>query len=247
MTKEEVIEKLNIFNDSNFKFDPIKHKYTYEDNQFISVTQFISRFHNKFDIEHWSKVKADEFGISQDEMKAEWQMLNDRANVIGTGTHNWIEFYYNRQFTDLPTDPDIIDRINKFNKIYSTHLYKLTPVKFEQRIFSKKYKIAGMIDSIFIYGDNILILDWKTNKDYTTDDHPKGKYEKLLYPFDFLWKNHLNEYSIQISMYMMILKEYGINVKQGYLVHIGPNTEAQIFKTINLVDLIEEFLEKNPI
>jgi hypothetical protein len=92
-----------------------------------------------------------------------------------------------------------------------------------------------------------MCVDWKTNKDFSNDDHPKGKYEKLLHPFDFLYKNHLNEYSIQISLYMMILKEYGINIKQGYLVHIGPNSEAQIYKTINLVDLIEEYLEKNPI
>jgi membrane-associated protease RseP (regulator of RpoE activity) len=39
-----------------------------------------------------------------------------------------------------------INRINKFNVIYAKHLHKLEPLKFEVRVFSKKWKIAGMID-----------------------------------------------------------------------------------------------------
>ncbi len=243
MNKDEIIKILETFdNDTSFKFDPINHRYTYSDEHFISVTQFISRFHSKFDTDKWSKIKAKQRGISKDEMLLEWKELNDRANFIGTSTHNYIEYYFNRIYQPLPNDLDVIDRINKFNKIYATHLYKLEPVKFEQRIFSKKWKIAGMIDSVFLYKDSIILLDWKTNKDFTNDDHPKGKYEKLLYPFDFLWKNHLSEYSIQISMYMSILKEYNINIKQGYLLYIGPNDEAQLYKCLNLCDIIENYL-----
>ncbi len=243
---DEILKKLEIFNDPNFRFDPIKHKYTLDGEHFISVTQFISRFHKPFETDKWSKIKAEQAGISQEEMLLEWKKLNDRANEIGTATHNWIENYYNRIYQELPSDIDVIDRINKFNIAYSKWLHKLQPLKFEQRIFSKKLKIAGMMDSLFMYNDNVFILDWKTNKAFTHDEHEKGQYENLLNPFDGYFKNHLNEYSIQVSLYKLILKEIGIDVKASYLLHIGPEEEAKMHKAHDFTTLLENYFIEEP-
>lgn len=239
---EEVLKKLKIFDDPNFKFDPIQHKYHLDGEHFISVTQFISKFHQKFDTEFWSKKKADDAGVSQDQILLEWKQLNDRANEIGTATHNWIENYYNGIYQQLPTDLDVIDRINKFNLAYAKWLYKLTPIKFEQRIFSRKWKIAGMMDSLFEFNGNVFILDWKTNKKFTHDEHEAGKFESLLEPFNDFFKNHLNEYSIQVSLYKLILREIGIDVKACYLLHIGPTEEAKMYKAHDLSDILETYL-----
>lgn len=237
--RDFILAKLSEYDDPNFVFDPIKHKYTYQGKHFISVTQFISRFHKQFDQDYWSKKKAEEAGVEQSEILEQWQILNDRANFIGTSTHNWIENYFNRLYQDLPTDLDVIDRINKFNKIYATHLHKLVPIKFEQRIFSKIWAIAGMIDSIFLYKDKIVILDWKTNKKFETHN---SFGEKLLEPFQDYDKCHLNEYSIQISLYSLILKEIGIDVKVGYLVYIGPSGDAEIHKCHDFTKILEDYL-----
>lgn len=236
-----ILQKLDVYNDIDFKFDPIRHRYTLNDVELTSVTRFISRFHKDFDVDYWSNKKSDDSGIPQDLILKEWKKNNDRSNFIGTTLHNFIENYFNKIPQDLPIDIDIIDRINKFNILYAKNLHKLTPIKFEQRIFSKRLKIAGMIDSIFLYKDSILVLDWKSNKKFDTDDSDRGRFEKLLYPFDNFWKNHLNEYSIQISMYIMILKEIGIDVKQGYLVHIGPDCEGNIHKCHNFVNILEKY------
>ncbi len=92
-----------------------------------------------------------------------------------------------------------------------------------------------MIDSLFLYKGKIYILDWKTNKQFTNDDHPKGRYEKLLEPFDQYWANHHNEYSIQLSLYALILEEWGFEVGGAYLVHIGPgDEESQLYKIIDM-------------
>ena len=235
------LDKLKFYDDIEFKFDPIKHKYTYQGEHFISVTQFISRFHKKFDTDFWSRKKAKEKGVDQSEILNEWQVLNDRANFIGTSTHNWIENYFNRIYQDLPSDLDVIDRINKFNKIFGSHLYKLTPLKFEQRVFSKRWKIAGMVDSLFIYKDKLIILDWKTNKKFTTENNYG---EKLLEPFQEFDKCHLTEYSIQLSLYALILKEIGLDVSVFYLVYIGPNEEAQLHKCHNFTQILFDYLER---
>ena len=235
--------QLNCFEDIKFEFDPVAHRYTYEGEPFISVTRFIQQFHKPFEQDYWSKKKAEQAGVPQDWILAEWKKLNDYANEVGTDTHQWIEDYFNQIWKPLPNNLDVIHRINKFNKIYAKQLHKLEPLKFEVRVFSPKWKIAGMIDSLFLYRGKIYILDWKTNKDFTDDNHQKGTYEKLLAPFQDHFKNHLNEYSIQLSLYSLILEEWGFQVGGAYIVHIGPGDEdAELYKVVDMRDNLKLFL-----
>ncbi len=240
-----ILKNLECFNDPEFKFNPTYHKYTYKDEPFESVTRFIQQFHEPFDQEYWSKVKADAAGVPQESILSDWKKLNDYANEIGTGIHQWIEFYFTKVWQEIPSNLDLIHRINKFNLVFAKHLHKLEPLKFEVRVFSKKWKIAGMIDSLFLYKGKIYIVDWKSNKLITDDDHPKGKYEKLLYPFENYFKNHINEYSIQLSMYALIIEEWGFEIGGAYIVHIGPGEEeAKIYKSVDMRENLKLFLDK---
>jgi ATP-dependent exoDNAse (exonuclease V) beta subunit len=243
--RDLILQKLNVYNnDIGFKFNPYKHEYTYDGKRFISVTQFISSFHEEFDTEGLSQKEAEKTGQTQEEILKLWKETNDRANFIGSTTHDWIEKYFKKTYQDLPNDLDVIDRINKFNVAFGKWLHKLSPVTFEQRIFSKKWNIAGTIDSLFIYKDKIIMLDWKTNKLFTDDDHYKGRYQKLLSPFGDFYKNHFNEYSIQVSLYKLILKEIGIEIKACYLLHIGPNSEAKMYTAKDFTTILEGYLTK---
>lgn len=234
--------QLECFNEIEFKFDPKKHKYTYNGEQFTSVTRYIEQFHKPFDEDFWSKKKSEKLGIEQQELILEWRRINKYANEIGTETHNWIECYFKKKWIPLPTNLDVIHRINKFNKIFATHLYKLEPLSFEVKVFSKKWKIAGMIDALFLYRGKIYIIDYKTNKNFTTDESLVYK-EKLLHPFENYYKTNLSEYSIQISLYALILKEWGFNVAGGYLLHIGPgDEEARMYKCLDLTLILEKYL-----
>jgi ATP-dependent exoDNAse (exonuclease V) beta subunit len=240
--KESILEDLECFKDKEFKFEPGLHKYTHNGDEMVSVTTFIQQFHKKFDKQYWSLRKAHEQNVPQEWIINEWQKLNDYANEIGTDTHNWIEDYFKGNWNKLPTNLDVINRINKFNIVYAENLYKLEPLKFELKVFSKKWKLAGTIDSLFMYRGKLVIVDWKTNKKFDTDETLKYK-ERLFPPFHDFNKSHLSKYSIQISLYSLILKEWGFNVSAGYLVHIGPGDEpAKIYKCINMVGILEEYL-----
>jgi len=236
--------QLECFEDIKFEFDPVAHRYTYEGESFISVTRFIQQFHKPFEQDYWSKKKAEQAGVPQDWILAEWKKLNDYANEVGTDTHQWIEDYFNKIWKPLPSNLDVIHRINKFNKIYAKQLHKLEPLKFEVRVFSPKWKIAGMIDALFVYRGKIYIIDYKTNKEFTTDDNLKYK-EPLLPPFQDFYKTHLSEYSIQISMYALILREWGFDVAGGYLIHIGPGDEdAVMHKCIDFTGILKGYLDE---
>lgn len=241
--KNFLLEKLEEFNDDNFKFDPIKHRYTYDGVEYTSVTRFIQQFHKPFDQDYWSKYKAEQAGVPQEEILAKWQDLNDSANIIGTDTHQWIEDYFNQKWVPLPSNIELTHRINKFNIIYANILHKLEPIKFEVRIFSKKWNIAGMIDALFLYDNKIYILDYKTNKKFTTTN----KYnEYLLPPFENYLKSHLSEYSIQLSLYSIILEEWGFEVGGAYIVYIGPGDEpASIHKIIDMREILTKYLNLN--
>jgi len=119
MTKEEVLDLLSVFDDTKFKFNSDKHLYTYDSDKFTSVTTLISKFHEPFDSDKWSKIKAEERGIEQEEILEEWQALNDYANIVGNGLHDWCENYWNGKYQKLPTCLDTIKRINKFNILYA--------------------------------------------------------------------------------------------------------------------------------
>jgi len=241
--KSIILKNLDCFNDPNFKFDPKYHKYTYNGFPMESVTRFLNKFHVAFDQELWSNRKADEAGVPVEWVLKDWKDRNDYANEIGSATHEWIENYFNQKWQPLPNNKDIIHRINKFNKIFAKQLYKLEPVKFEVRVFSKKWKIAGTIDSLFLYRGKLYILDWKTNGKFTHDEHREGKYEKLLTPLTDYYKNHHNEYSIQLSLYSIILEEWGFEIGGAYIVHIGPDEEdAKIYQVVDMREKLREFL-----
>jgi len=96
-----------------------------------------------------------------------------------------------------------------------------------------------------MYNNKLFIVDWKTNANFSHDDHPKGTYEKLLNPFTELWKNHLNEYSIQVSLYSLILEEWGFDIRGAYLVHIGPDSEASMYKALDLKEQLKSYLPQH--
>ena len=229
MNKEEIINKLNEFNTSKFKFEPIEHKYTYGDDiEFISVTTVTELFKQPFDREGVSKYVSERDGIEQEAVLEMWDAKNERSKVMGTYIHEYIENYYNGIYQPLPTDLEYIDRINKFNVIHSKKLHKLEPLMFEARIFDTEDLIAGTIDALFLYKGKIVIVDWKTNTKIATDEERRGRYNNLIHEkFRDVYQNEHNLYSIQLSIYRRILEKKGLEVSACYIVYLPPTEEGE--------------------
>jgi ATP-dependent exoDNAse (exonuclease V) beta subunit len=218
----KVQEKLKIFDDSNFSFNEEKHIYSYNGVKMRSVTNFISQFHEPFDEEGMSKRVSEKTGRPQEEILLEWKTKNDKSKTIGSDTHQWIENYFKNVPQKLPSDMETIKRINSFNIAWVNYLHKLEPLALEKRIFHKDWLIAGTIDSLFAWKDKLIIIDFKTNEEFRDDNHQKGTYNKLKDPFGDYWQNHLNDYSIQVSLYSLILEEIaGLTIDKSYLLHIS--------------------------
>lgn len=268
-----MLDKLNYFRDPNFRFDPIEHSYTYYDELgkpvqvFEPVSGFISQFKKPFDSKTISKFVARKQNKSQQQVLDEWAATAKEGTDLGSMVHEWIEDYYNGKNPPMPesltTEEDQFfadlgigdsidiaerarDRINKFLQLHEERLHKLDAKEQEFRIFSRKWGIAGTLDILFHLNGKFYVGDWKTNKKFTTDDHPDGRRQKMLYPFDDLWDNSLNGYSLQISTYrLMLQEEAGFETDGGFLVWLGPDEKPQLYKTLDLRDRLKEWLDKN--
>lgn len=250
--KKRIEDILGTFSDPNFVFEEGAHVYKYRDIQFDSVTTLLKKFKEPFNRDYWIKEKARQRGVDPSVIANEWTEAGNKATKLGSKVHKWIEDFWSGENPELPEDPDLLERVNKFKEIYESKFRNLIPLKSELKIFSKKWRIAGTIDQPFLMWDEsrnkmiFIIGDWKTNKEFKSDDHPKGRYKKLLRPFNTLYENHHNEYSIQISMYRLILEEeLGIETESGFLVHIGPEEPARIYPAKDLRGPLKMYLDQN--
>ncbi len=248
ITKEEILKKLEHFNDPTFIFNPGPHTYTLGGKPLTSATGYLHNFVKPFDSDYWSKKKADQEGITQEEMLARWDAKRDRSCDVGTMTHDYIENFYEkynltRNDESAPNDEEVKHRINKFHKIYDERLVPLQSIASELRIFSRIWPICGTLDKLYLYENQILVGDWKTNEKIKTDKDFCFGY--LLPPFNKYKDNELNKYSLQISLYQLILEEAGIYSDYGFIVHL-PTGEAEpkIIKVKSFKEELRGYLNK---
>jgi ATP-dependent exoDNAse (exonuclease V) beta subunit len=238
-------EKLAIFDDPLFNFNPKYHAYSYGDKKLISVTKVISSFHEPFNQEVVATKYAEKNGLNKEDVLLEWKEKNEKSIFVGHTVHEFIENYYKLIPQQLPTDITAIKKINSFNIAWSLFLHKLEPVAFEKKIFHVDWGLAGTLDSLFAFNDKYIILDYKSNGEFRDDNHPKGRYNKLLPPFDDLWQNHFNEYSIQVSLYSLILKEIAdIDIEKCFLLHLGEEGPTR-YQSLDLRERLYDYFTKS--
>lgn len=251
--KSEIERRLQFFRDARFTFDEESHTYRYGGIKYDSVTTYLKNFKVPFDREYWSRKKAEERGVDVSVILEEWQSKANTATGLGTKVHKYIEDFWSGENPELPEEgTELRARVDKFLDIYERKLKVLIPLKSELKIFSRKWRLAGTVDQPFLFWDEsrqkmfLIIGDWKTNGEFKHDDHPKGKYKKLLRPFSNLWENHHNEYSIQISLYRLILEdEVGIETESGFLCHIGPDEKPKLYPAKDLRIPLKAYLDQN--
>jgi hypothetical protein len=248
---EQVRRKLKIFKSSDFVFDEPSHTYTYLGEKFDSVTTYIKNFKEPFNSNYWAGVKAAERGITKDEILREWKQKADTAGDLGTDVHKWIEDFWNGSKPPYPLHEETLLRVQKFESLYESKLHFFAPIASEVKVFSKRWRLAGTIDQLFAFWDHkqsrfrVVVGDWKTNKEFKTPDMKGGTYKKLLRPFSDLYENHLSEYSIQLSLYRLILAESSVETDSAFLCHIGPNDPAKIYPAYDLRERLGFYLDSN--
>jgi ATP-dependent exoDNAse (exonuclease V) beta subunit len=120
--------------------------------------------------------------------------------------------------------------------------YNATTLKTEWVVGDTEFKVAGRIDALIqLEYDGRLItslLDWKTGT-IKLDN----KYEKMKSPFNGLEDCSLNHYSIQLSLYRLII-ERNLNIKLSHsiLINLPESGPAKIIQSRDFRPTLEKLL-----
>ena len=73
-------------------FEEEGHKYEDSNgNHYLSCTTFLHGYEPPFDDKYWARKKAKEAGVSEAEIRKQWDKIKNEACTRGTETHNGIE------------------------------------------------------------------------------------------------------------------------------------------------------------
>jgi hypothetical protein len=125
-------------------------------------------------------------------------------------------------------------------------LQDFLPVAQELRVFHESTGLCGTLDFLgwHVPTQQLYVLDWKTNKAINSD---RDTIWRMMWgPFKDLADHEHNTYSLQISLYRVLLEEAGLPTGGGAIVHLPPGrAAAQVYKAIDyrsrLRDVIFQF------
>lgn len=241
-----LFKELSIFN--RITFVESSHTYLIDEapTNSPSVTQLLKRFKRKFDLENMSSRVAKKRGVTQEQIKAEWEMNNLYSTTIGSMLHKYIEnFYCNKKinyegtFQQLGYDEkrkletNFPKLVKYFHNFYNDNKH-LHCVKNEIVLGDiTDTKVCGTSDMLCYneMTDSLEILDFKTNKKMDRN----SKHGKLFYPFEHLDECEINEYTIQLNTYKYFI-ETNTNLKIDKLKIIWFNVDNDDYKLFELSD-----------
>lgn len=215
--------------DKRVSFDSKTHSYRLGKKKLISVTTLLSKFKEKFDSDHWSKVIAKRENTTQDEILERWNKKAFKSTEIGTAIHKIFEDYVENKYStihgELSFDYNVLDAdfLTDFNKkkiqalkfINNFFLTKrIIPVYSEYIVYDEN--LAGQVDMICTDSKgNYYILDFKTNEKIDFEAY-KGK--KMLGALNFIEDCNYFHYCLQLSIYKKLLKD--IDIRKLFIIHI---------------------------
>jgi ATP-dependent exoDNAse (exonuclease V) beta subunit len=199
--------------DGRVCFDPINHTYKLGDKYLQGVTGLIEKFKTPFDKEAVATKYATTNGLNKDIVLFEWEEKGRVSREAGTKVHQVIENYI--LTGKLPSEFEVPKEAVAVNFIIDMFQSgKLTPIETEMIVYNDH--IASQIDCIAHTPDGrMVILDWKTNKSISTNGY--GKFMKD--PFGSYPDAAFYHYSLQLSLYKALCKEYPID--DAFIVHFN--------------------------
>jgi hypothetical protein len=233
--------------DKHIVFDEPTHVYTIKGSSkgWTSCTGFIHSFFGHFDpdaiIEKMMKSKkwatSKYFGMSAEQIKAQWNANGAGASEKGTAMHLAIEQYYNGAEHLIPEEIKATKEWAMFMAFWNKVKDEIEPFRTEWEVYIEEIKLAGSIDGVFRRKSDgaILIYDWKRSKEIKMDN----TFQTGLGPLNHLPDCNYWHYSLQLNIYRYILENYyGCNVADMYLVILHPDQKT--FKRMKLNRMDEE-------
>jgi len=214
------------------------------------TTTFLRQFFPEFKADEVAEKcvgKEKYAGLDAEQIKALWKQEALRGMSEGTNVHAYAEYKYN---PELPRPEPISERCERLFLAVDNAVKRLDKwfefVAAEKIVFSTDLDIAGIIDLLMRDRENgeIVILDWKQNKQINTDN----PWQKALEPISHLDDCDLVKYNLQLAVYKKILvhERYFDWATPGYrmgLIHLLPGGQMVNIKLDNMDKEVDRLFE----
>jgi len=255
--------------DDDIQFFEEGHKYVIipdADSKYTSVTTWNHSHFPHFDADgvitnmmkgkNW-KEGHKYWGMTAEEIKAQWSANGASVSGLGTDMHFEIECFMNDD--NMQCDYSHKELYEKYDSefiVNSKHHDKtlewkyfiefvkdtpeLKPYRTEWTVYHEDLKLAGSIDMVYEKPDGTLaIYDWKRSKDITRVNN-FNKYavtESICHmPDSNFW-----HYALQLNTYKAILEQkYDKKITDLYLVRLHPDNDEKTYELIKLPVLSKE-------
>lgn len=223
------------------------HTYVNEEKpymNYVSVTTMIHKYCNEFDTEFHAQRVADRRGVTKEEIIAEWQEINDQANIFGTALHEICERYLLANRIYIAKDhfeAEVITAFDDLGIVPNAASTKPEHIMSWEWYDLPEDGLAGTADVIEDVGDEYFnIWDFKTNKRFDFEN----KYGQFMkYPVDKLMDCHYNIYSLQLSVYaLMYERETGRKLRRMGLLYWHRNEKRFELIPVGYLKRDAEFL-----
>lgn len=197
--------------------DGVRYYDTPSGKKLVSITSVISHYNREIFV-NWRKRVGNE----------EANKVTKQSTSRGTDTHTLIEHYLKNE--DLPTVQPLSDMLFKIAKADLSNIDNIHGL--ETPLYSEFLGIAGTVDCIAEYNNELAIIDFKTSK------KPKKR-------------EWIEGYFVQCAAYACMLYELtGLTVKKFVIIMTCENGECEVYEEYDkakyiklLTKYIREFVE----
>lgn len=240
--------------DPHIHFVEDTHTYTFDGDEFTSVTTWISKLFDKFDTDavidgmmrskRWNESNV-YFGQTKEEIKQLWKDKNKEAIEQGTILHQNIEDYLNH----IHIENTSIE-YRYFLNFVKDHT-DMDVFRTEWKVYDESLKLAGTIDMCSMNHDgSISLYDWKRSKSIKRKNN-FNQYCKIDH-LSHLEDTNFNHYALQLNFYKYIIeKKYNLKVKNMFIVCLHPENKNKDYLLYKIpimqkeIENIIEFIKKN--
>lgn len=221
-----------------------KEIWVIEKKQLNSTHKFDSEILNTYNI------SENDFNREQQAILDEWEANKNEACERGTKIHADLENSFYKSGKNIKLDKFGIGGKFECKKDY-TDLDMPYGVYPEYLIYRESedgiLRIAGQIDCIVKNGNEITLIDWKTNREIKKKsgyDSKNRTTSKMKYPLNALDDCNFYHYTMQLSTYAWMLQKLNPNfiIKDLILYHFDHNNKETLYHCEYLKDTVEKML-----
>lgn len=226
------------------QFNPKYHTYTLDGQRLTSVTAKIGTLKPPFDAPRIAQRVADREGKTVDDVLAEWDAKREAGLARGTAVHEYIEgVLTGRQPAGDPflALNERLPEQGAFDRLWSDLKDVAKVARCEWVVGDATLGVAGTVDALLWNPEREVysLWDWKTGGRFERSNN----WENLLPPFDDLDNSEFYVYSLQLSLYKLVIqRSLDIPVGGCYIVHLSPDGEYEVHLAEDLTGRLEAWL-----